>query len=94
MILNDKELKSLIKNSAKINNFSFIKKTNPLIKVKHKEIMIKLQKVGLIYPFNIIYEFICYHFEIFDIEIDKEKFTEHYEEVSHIFNLDARKSTL
>ena len=81
MVTDYKELRNILKISSEINSFKFLKLTLPLVKKKYNELQDKILKIKLDYPFNILIEYISLHFEIFDIEINKEKLTEHYEEV-------------
>lgn len=77
----NKELRSLLKISAKMNCFDFLRQTNPSIKEKFHELHYKLLKLSLDYPYKILIDYISLHFEIFETQIEKEKLTEHYEEV-------------
>jgi hypothetical protein len=81
MVKNEFELKLLLRNSEEINKFEFLSETYPEIKRKFNAINENANNYRLEYPFNILFEYISYHFDIYNIQIEKEKLDEHYEEV-------------
>ena len=82
MIFSYKDIKSFLKISEEINSLEFLSNSNPDIKRMYKDIQINSHKLNLDYPFNIIFEYISFHFANFDLYIEKKNLTERLEKVS------------
>jgi hypothetical protein len=72
----------MIKISEQMNEYNFINNVSPPIKQMHKQLSSNNNpKSLLIFPFNLIFEYISIHFDVFDLEIEKLSLEDNYNQV-------------